>query len=230
MNETLGQTNATNVFVLAVACGRAFSVATGSRMTDSWDRAGMRHASGPRSYAHSPGYPHSSRRTDASFELVRSCYVALEDGADDVTPVGEPAMRLIEKDSRALAAPRTARARGRAARPPGGHCGGMRREGRANAGATRHACRAQPGRLRRMDADRPARRPGRRQDRRPLVRRCRGRPRRGHHGPLAHRIQDSRDTTGHRDFSLSPPGRHIPVLTCANLAQGRQGPTLATIP
>ena len=43
--------------------------------------------------------------TDVTFELIRSYYVALEDGRDDVTPVIERAMRIIDEDGRALPAP-----------------------------------------------------------------------------------------------------------------------------
>jgi DNA segregation ATPase FtsK/SpoIIIE, S-DNA-T family len=43
--------------------------------------------------------------TDATFELIRSYYVALEDGRDDVTPIITRALQLIDDDNRAVPAP-----------------------------------------------------------------------------------------------------------------------------
>lgn len=40
--------------------------------------------------------------TDATFELIRSFYITLEDGTDEVTPVIARAMRIIGQDGRAL--------------------------------------------------------------------------------------------------------------------------------
>jgi S-DNA-T family DNA segregation ATPase FtsK/SpoIIIE len=43
--------------------------------------------------------------TDATFELVRSFYVAFEDGTDDVTPIITRAMHLLTEDGRAITPP-----------------------------------------------------------------------------------------------------------------------------
>lgn len=43
--------------------------------------------------------------THATFELIRTYYVALEDGTDDVTPVIQRAIRLTEENGRVLPAP-----------------------------------------------------------------------------------------------------------------------------
>lgn len=90
-----------------VTCGVAFSVA--DWIANDGLLGSGRYAAGIRATelrAHTDrGTCVAVGVTDATFELIRSFYVALEDGGDDVTPIIGRAMRLIEEDGRALAAP-----------------------------------------------------------------------------------------------------------------------------
>lgn len=90
-----------------VTCGVAFSVA--DHIANDGLLGSGRYAAGIRATelrAHTDrGTCVAVGVTDATFELIRTYYIPLEDGADDVTPIIARAMQLIEDDGRALPAP-----------------------------------------------------------------------------------------------------------------------------
>jgi hypothetical protein len=90
-----------------VTCGVAFSVA--DWIANDGLLGSGRYAAGIRATelrAHTDrGTCVAVGTTDATFELIRTYYVALEDGADDVTPVVDRAMRLIAEVGRVMPTP-----------------------------------------------------------------------------------------------------------------------------
>jgi S-DNA-T family DNA segregation ATPase FtsK/SpoIIIE len=90
-----------------VTCGVAFSVA--DHVANDGLLGSGRYAAGIRATelrAHTDrGTCVTVGVTDATFELIRSFYVAFEDGTDDVSPVIARAMRYIEEDHRAIPTP-----------------------------------------------------------------------------------------------------------------------------
>lgn len=90
-----------------IACGVAFSVA--DQVANDGLLGSGRYAAGVRA---TELRMHTDRGTcvavgltSATFELIRSFYVRFEDGADDVTPIIDRAMRLLAEAGRAIGQP-----------------------------------------------------------------------------------------------------------------------------
>ena len=90
-----------------IVCGVAFSVA--DHVANDGLLGSGRYAAGIRATelrAHTDrGTCVTVGITDATFELIRSFYIAYEDGTDDVTPVIERAVQLVHDNGRALTTP-----------------------------------------------------------------------------------------------------------------------------
>ena len=90
-----------------IGCGVAFSVA--DQIANDGLLGSGRYAAGVRAtelrMSTDRGTCVAVGITDATFDLVRTYYVHYEDGTDNVTPIIERAVRLIDEDSRVLRTP-----------------------------------------------------------------------------------------------------------------------------